>query len=75
MDINIDDLPYGIYACFVLHNFCEINNERIGEDKVTTAINYDRSFQPILATNNFKTECNEVEGKTIRRILTMFFDP
>ena len=75
MDINIDDLPYVIYACFVLHNFYEINNERIGEDKVTAAIKYDRSFQPILATNNFITDCNEVEGKKIRRILTMFFDP
>lgn len=23
MDINIDELPYVIYACFILHNFCE----------------------------------------------------
>ena len=27
MDVNIDDLPYVIYACFVLHNFCEVNKE------------------------------------------------
>lgn len=27
MDINLDELPYIIYACFVLHNFCEIHNE------------------------------------------------
>lgn len=44
MDINIDDFLYGIYVCFVLYNFCEINNERIGEDKVIIVINYDRSF-------------------------------
>ena len=29
MDINLDDLPTVIYACFILHNFCEINKESI----------------------------------------------
>ena len=38
MDINLDDLTHVIYACFVLHNFCELNNEKIGEDKVTAAV-------------------------------------
>ena len=41
MDINLDDLPYVIYACFILHNFCEHNNETISEDKVSAAIDYD----------------------------------
>ncbi len=75
MDINLDELPYVIYACFVLHNFCELNNERIGEDKVATAVDYDRSFQPVVSTNNFRTDCNEAEGKRIRRTLTKYFDP
>ena len=26
MDINLSDLPHVIYACFVLHNFCEMNH-------------------------------------------------
>ena len=38
MDINLTELPNVIYACFVLHNFCEVNNERIGEEKVASAI-------------------------------------
>ena len=29
MDINLDDLPYVIHACFILHNVCEINKEQI----------------------------------------------
>lgn len=29
MDIIIDDLPFVIYACFVLYNFCESNKESI----------------------------------------------
>jgi hypothetical protein len=34
MDIKMDDLPYVIYACFVLHNYCELNKETISEDTV-----------------------------------------
>ncbi len=75
MDINLDELPYVIYACFVLHNFCELNNERIGEDKVATAVDYDRNFQPVVSTNNYRTDCNKAEGKRIRRTLTKYFDP
>ena len=33
MDINLDDLPYDIYASFVLHNFCEIHHESVSEEK------------------------------------------
>ena len=75
MDINMDELPGVIYACFVLHNYCELKNEKIGEEKVASAINYDREFQPAVVTNNFTTDCNEGEGKKIRRILTRYFDP
>ena len=68
----MDELPGVIYACFVLHNYCELKNEKIGEEKVASAINYD---QRAVVTNNFTTDCNEGEGKKIRRILTRYFDP
>ena len=74
-DINLMELPHIIYACFVLHNFCELNNERISEDKVSSAIDYDREFQPSTTAHNYQTECNETEGKRIRKILTQYFDP
>uniref|UniRef100_A0A1X7VDC6 DDE Tnp4 domain-containing protein n=1 Tax=Amphimedon queenslandica TaxID=400682 RepID=A0A1X7VDC6_AMPQE len=32
MDINIEEFPYVIYCCFVLHNFCEFSNESVGEE-------------------------------------------
>ena len=75
MDTNLNELPYVVYACFVLHNFCEIHGERIGEDKVTASMDYDKNFQPVTSTNSFRTYCNEAEGKKIRRILTRYFDP
>ena len=75
MDINLDELPFVVYACFVLHNFCEISGERIAEEKVTASVDYDKQFQPVIANNKFRTDCNEAEGKKIRRILTRYFDP
>lgn len=75
MDINLGELPFVVYACFVLHNFCEMSGERIGEEKVTASMDYDKHFQPAISTNNFRTDCNEAEGKKIRRILTRYFDP
>lgn len=42
MDINLNELPYVIYACFVIHNFCEVKKENIGEDKVSASIAFDK---------------------------------
>ena len=73
MDINIDKLPYVIYACFVLHNFCESTNESVSEERVRSAIAYDHDFQP--ASQGNRGETNESGGKKVRRILTKYFDP
>lgn len=75
MDININDVASVIYACFVLHNFCELHNETVGEDKVSSAIDYDKHVQPEAAPHNYRTDCNEAGGKKVRRILTNYFDP
>ena len=75
MDINLDDLPFVIYSCFVLHNFCELNNESIGADKVRHAMQYDHDFQPPTAANRYISQANEAEGKRVRRVLTKYFDP
>ena len=45
MDINIDDIPTVIYACFVLHNFCEINKESISEEQVRAVAESDKRSQ------------------------------
>ena len=56
MDINLDEPPYVIYVCFVLHNFCEVKKEKIGENKVVASITFDKHFQSPLNTNNFITD-------------------
>ncbi|XP_030008156.1 protein ALP1-like [Sphaeramia orbicularis] len=75
MDINIRDLPHVIYACFVLHNYCEVNKETLDEHSVSGAIHCDKDCQPPTQSNNYITDCNEGGGKRVRRILTRFLDP
>ena len=72
MDINLDELPNAIYACFVLHNYCEVNGESVADDKVRAAIDYDRRFQPSIKP---APESNNSEGKRVRRALAKYFDP
>ena len=74
MDINIKELPYVIYACFVLHNICELNNETIQQNMLSDARQYDKEFQPDLQPNNYRTDANEVNGKRIRQIFKAYFE-
>ena len=47
MDIYLYDLPNAIYACFVLHNFYEMNNDVISEEMTQSAIAYNHQFQEV----------------------------
>lgn len=42
MDVKLTDLPYVICACFVLHNYCEINSELLQNERIERAIQYER---------------------------------
>ena len=75
MDLNICDLRYVIYACFVLHNFCEEHNETVGEEVISSAMRYEREFQPPTVNNKYRTDCNETEGKRVRSELTKYLTP
>ena len=74
MDINLEEVPCVIYACFVLHNYCECNNENVSDDKVASAVAHDKDVQPI-TTPSYRLESNETEGKRVRRVLTKYLDP
>lgn len=75
MDINLQDLPHVIYACFVLHNFCEDSKETVAEHSVLGSIEGDKDVQPPTQCNNYLTDGNEGEGKRVRRVLTKYLDP
>ena len=71
MDICQQDLPYAIYSCFVLHNFCEDQYERLSDDAVQKAIQFDNEVQPNVATS--KCCGSENEARTIRDIYKLYF--
>ena len=48
MDICVEDLAFVILACFVLHNFCELNNELVPDESVEQARQCDRMHVPAL---------------------------
>lgn len=66
---------YVIYACFVLHNFCEDSKETVAEHSVLGSIEGDKDVQPPTQCNNYLTDGNEGEGKRVRRVLTKYLDP
>ena len=73
MDINIDDLPAVIHTCFILHNFCEMNNKIVSQQMVEQAVQYDLEFQRQWQPGrNLPT--NETAGKRIRTIYVKYFE-
>lgn len=75
MDINMEDLPFVIYACFVLHNFCEVNNEPVSEQSINGALQCDRNIQPPCRGGSVRTDKDDTEGKRVRHVLTRFLHP
>ena len=73
MDINIDNLPYVVHSCFVLHNFCEINREVINQSYVEAAKKFDLEFQPSTFTG-YSVNSNELHGKKIRNVYVKYFN-
>lgn len=73
MDINIHELPYVIHACFILHNFCEFNNDYVSKEDVDKAVNYEKEFQPPCAPPGRKKD-KECDSKKIRDAFVAYFD-
>ena len=73
MDINLNDLTYVIHACFILHNFCEIRNESISQEKVEATMRYDREFQPP-RQSGYNVSTNDNVNKKVRQIFVEYFE-
>ena len=71
MDLKIESIPMVIYACFVLHNFCEKKKSYIDENLVESQLNLIKENEA-----QFKNipdpiySLNEGEGDVARRTLT-----
>ena len=64
MDINLAALPAVINSCFILHNFCEMNNETVSQKKLIETFRSDGEFQPGLQSG-YNVNNNQTGGKSI----------
>ena len=75
MDLKLEKIPTVIYACFILHNFCEQHNICIDEELVKIQIevinenkrNFRNLADPIFS-------CIDGEGEVIRKALTEYIN-
>ena len=72
MDIMITDLPSMMYACFLLHNYCQLNDESLLNERIQGAIHNERESQPTLMHG--KNQENEGTSKEIRIVFVQYFD-
>ena len=71
MDIPVDKLPNIIFACFVLHNFCERQNADLDTQMVEQIILDERSN-----TDSRKDKIHSYTtplGRRIRDTITMYY--
>ena len=68
MDLDLDVTIEMIYTCFVLHNFCEINNVDIHNDAVQTQIMVEQRCQTCEHHNKLDRlySYNSQRGKNVR---------
>ena len=74
MDISMANLPSTILACFILHNFCEMNGDHMSDDQSRAATAYDKEFQPPIQPFHPAVHNNERGGKQNRKIFMKFFE-
>lgn len=72
MDINLNDLRNVINACFILHNYCEMNGESIANKVAKKVISYERQFQP--GAPNARDQGPAARSKQIRNVFVEYFD-
>ena len=74
MDVNIRELPHLIISIFILHNFCEMNNEMLPNAHLQDVIHEDNISQPNTKSMNYKTLVNESEAKKVRSVYILYFE-
>ncbi|XP_068674456.1 uncharacterized protein [Montipora foliosa] len=71
-DMGLNVIPSIIYACFVLHNICELQGMNVEDDVVAQQMARDRLAQPENAPDRLYS-FNTAEGAYVRNIITSFY--
>jgi len=70
-NMKLDNVPLLIYACFVLHNFCEQNDMRMANDLVQRQVEHDKQVQPEIAPDRIFSY-NSADGERVRNVITAY---
>ena len=68
MDINLDDIPYVIYSCFVLHSYCEAQKDTLPHEISVQQLLAIDNFNHQHKNLNFRMETNETEGRPFEEL-------
>ena len=71
MDIPVEDLPNIIYACFVLHNFCEEVKGEVDTNLVEKIVQEERRAKLSVDKLNSYTS---LAGRKVREAITSYFE-
>ena len=74
VDLELQNAIKAIHACFILHNFCEMNNVVIGDEQANAVQRYDREFQPPTQLFSPTIHNNERGWKEHRQVFIKFFE-
>ena len=74
IDINTKDLPAPVMACFVLHNFCEINSELVPKSTFDAVKAYYEHFQPPTHVNCYRVATGEANARDVRQTFRKVFE-
>ena len=70
MDIPVEKLTNIIYACFVLHNFCEEVKDEVNANFVEKIVQEER--RPKLSVDKLNSYTS-LAGRKVRRAMTSYF--
>ena len=70
MNFKLEDIPQLIYACFVMHNYCELNNAALDEQGVQMFMDLERENEQA-GSRIYST--STVGGTRTRSVLTDYF--
>ena len=73
INLKLQTVPQLIYACFVLHNFCQKNGLRVPDDNVQRQMDYDKEVQPNVQPDRIYSY-NTTEGERVRELLTSYIE-
>ena len=76
INMKLEHVPDIIYACFVLHNFCQLNDCDMNDDVVQQQIEYEHQTQRCGHHENVDRlhTYNSAQGTFVRNVITDYFD-